>query len=222
MDKRIDVDYSLSEIQEMEVFLKLLARFPFLFEIIRYYDHNKDIGSGSISVLMSGNEKVANKMAEVAELDKQGLRQQKLLKMGASRLNDQLTDIYTFGNGPCFIAIINGDSLCHLPMPYSQFVDEANLFGQPLNAYVKSYFDQVLTKLSYKKMESLLFFPGNVWERGESDALGQLLRQDYPQTQIKMRPPGLHSVWLGQNPINKTKNQYIAYDSIAKTVTKNF
>jgi len=208
---------------------KIYKRNPAYKKAVDYFEASGFDGSVvHTQFALTENQKLMELIIHLAKMEEECLRRHKTLQSGVEFLGNGLTDIYTYGNGPCFILIANRQAVIHLPLnlmfirgvaEISEFrLSEADVLQKELNLFLKN----TKSNNSLESIDELIFLPGECWAPQDGKKFSDLLSVSYPQTKIKTHLPSNHAVWLGYSPKKPERSDFAIVDINRRLLFKSF
>lgn len=118
-----------------------------------------------------------------------------IIRAGTEYIKPPVTDVLTFGNGPCCILCADGKMLSHVPQDWSLVQQYMTLSPDVKIDHIVS--QTILAPLNGKKVRTLLLLPGGLWSPQEAHELDEVVSHILPRTVVKVYSPAVYASWLG-------------------------
>ena len=219
LDQGNNPEQNLRDLLDM---LALVKQYPFIPDLMKHYDQ-KEVRTGVLLLTLSKDMKVIDLIKRVYDEEVAGRRTQSNIDVGEARsIGPDFTDLYTYGNAPCSVYLVNGRTLMHLPLDMdtirlsnSQGLDGPHSFKALFGKYLSNTLEMD------QPIKTVEVMPGETWKKDEARQLTELFPHMYPQTHTKVYEPGSHVVWVGKSPLHKGAIKSVIYERNSKSFIRN-
>jgi len=184
-----------AETSSLGLLRQLGRQYPDILYILESLDSS--VANALIGIAESGEPEAIRIIRELGQGVKSGTRKPKSIYTDyGQRLTPEITDILTFGFGPCCGIVSNGEMLSHVPL--NQTFPDYGL-GLTENGSLDFFLlSHLRESMGRQALKDLLVFPGTDWQEKNVERFKTILGGTF-RGRSHICPPGDYTLWLGQS-----------------------